>query len=36
VYELTPTAKYDLFILFESAEVGDKLIIDGFLEVEVR
>ena len=36
VYELKPTAKYDLFILFEAAEIGDKLVIEGFLEAEIR
>jgi len=33
---LTPNEKYDLFILFEAAEVGDKLIIEDFLEVEIE
>ena len=36
VYKLKPKEKYDLFILFEKAEVGDTLIIEDFLEIEVR
>ena len=36
VYELKPSGKYDIFILFEFAEVGDTLVIEGFLEVEIR
>ena len=36
VYELKQTAKYDIFILFEAAEVGDTLVIDGFWEMEIR
>jgi hypothetical protein len=33
---LTPNEKYDLFILFEAAETGDKLIIEDFLEAEIE
>lgn len=35
-YELKPNEKYDLFILFEAAEVGDKLVIEDFLEAEIK
>ena len=35
-YHIIPKMKYDLFILFETAEVGDKLVIEGFLEVEIK
>jgi hypothetical protein len=35
VYELKPKERYDIFILFEAAEVGDKLIIDDFLEAVI-
>ena len=35
-YELEPNEKYDLFILFEDAQAGDKLVIEGFLEVVVK
>ena len=35
VYELKQTAKYDIFILFNAAEVGDMLVIEGFLEVVI-
>ena len=34
-YNLKPTEKYDLFMLFKKAEVGDKIIIDDFLEAEI-
>jgi len=36
VFELKPKGKYDLFILFEAAEVGDKLIIEDFLETVIE
>ena len=36
LYELKLKGRYDLFILFEAADVGDTLIIEDFLEVEVR
>ena len=36
VYELKPKERYDIFILFETAEVGDKLIIEDFLETEIK
>jgi len=36
VYELKPRERYDLFILFEAAEVGDKLVIEDFFEAEIR
>ena len=36
IYELKVKERYDLFILFESADVGDTLIIEDFLEVEVK
>jgi hypothetical protein len=36
VFELKPKGKYDLFIIFEAAEVGDKLIIEDFLEAEIK
>jgi hypothetical protein len=36
VYELKPRERYDLFIIFETAEVGDKLVIEDFLEAEIR
>ena len=36
VYELKPRERYDIFIVFEAADVGDTLIIEGFLEAEVK
>ena len=36
VFELKPKEKYDLFIIFETAEVGDKLIIENFLETVIK
>ena len=36
VYELKPRERYDLFIVFETVEAGDKLIIDDFFEAEVK
>jgi hypothetical protein len=35
-FVLKPKEKYDLFILFEVAEVGDKLIIEDFLEAVIE
>jgi len=35
IYELKPKERYDIFILFESVEVGDKLVIDNFLEAVI-
>lgn len=35
-YVLIPKEKYDLFIIFETAEIGDKLIIENFLEIEIE
>ncbi len=34
-YELKPNKRYDVFIIFEAGQVGDKLIIDNFLETEI-
>jgi hypothetical protein len=36
VYELKPRERYDLFIFFEAAEVGDTLVIEDFFEAEIR
>ena len=36
IFELKPKEKYDLFIIFETAEVGDKLIIGDFLKVKIK
>lgn len=36
VYGLKPRERYDIFIIFEAAEVGDTLIIEDFLEAEVK
>ena len=36
VYELKSSGRYDLFFLFEAAEMGDTLIIEGFLEAEIK
>ena len=36
VFELKPNGKYDLFIVFETAEVGDKLVIEDFLEAKIK
>jgi len=36
VYELKPKERYDIFILFEAAEVGDTLVIEDFLEAEIK
>jgi len=36
VFELKLKGKYDLFIIFETAEVGDKLIIGGFLKAVIE
>ena len=35
-YILKPREKYDLFIIFEKAEIGDKVIIEDFLEAEIK
>lgn len=35
-FELVPRGKYDLFIIFNTANVGDKLIIANFLEAEIK
>ena len=35
-YILVPKEKYDLFIIFEKAERGDKVIIKDFLEAEIK
>jgi hypothetical protein len=36
VFELEPQKRYDLFIIFEAGQVGDKLIIDNFLEAVIQ
>jgi len=36
-YKVTykPNILYDLIFLFDSAELGDKMVIDNFIEVEI-
>ena len=34
-FKLEPYKRYDLFILFEAGEEGDKIIISNFLEAEI-
>ena len=36
IFVLNSNEKYDLFILFEAAEIGDKLVIEDFLEAEIK
>ena len=35
-YPLKPKEKYDLFIFFEKADIGDKVVIEDFLETELK
>jgi hypothetical protein len=35
-FELKPKKKYDIFIIFSAADIGDKLIIDKFFETEIK
>jgi len=34
-FELKANKRYDLFIIFDAGQAGDKLIIDNFLETEI-
>ena len=36
IYTLKPKEKYDLFIFFEKADIGDKIVIENFLETELK
>jgi hypothetical protein len=36
IFKLKPKKKYDLFVIFSAGQVGDKLIIDNFLEAEIK
>ena len=35
-YPIVPKEKYDLFIIFEKAQAGDRIIMEDFLEAEIK